>query len=58
MDEQDHDDRYSGPCYYDIEQGVWVNGQYEPIELPSTRRPLHGELWETIFLFDDPKTKG
>jgi 3-hydroxy-3-methylglutaryl CoA synthase len=37
MDEQDHDDRYSEPCYFDAEQGIWINAHYEPIELPSTR---------------------
>ena len=42
MDEQDRDDRYSGPCYYDTEQGIWVNEQYEQVKLPSTQHRLHG----------------
>jgi hypothetical protein len=41
MEEQDRDNRYSEPCYFDAEQGIWVNAHYEPIELPSTRHPLH-----------------
>lgn len=38
----DDDDRYSEPLYYDSVHNIWVNEQYEPIELPSTQRPLHG----------------
>ncbi len=40
MEEQDRNERYSKPCYFDTEQGIWVNEQYEQIELPSTQRPL------------------
>jgi len=42
MEEQDHDDRYSQPLYYDSVHQILVNEQYEPVELPSTQRPLHG----------------
>ena len=42
MDEQDRDNRYSKPCYYDTEQRIWVNEQYEQIKLPSTLSRLHG----------------
>ena len=40
MERQDRDNRYSEPCYYDTEQGIWVNDPYEPIELPVTRNRL------------------
>ena len=42
MERQDHDSRYSEPWYYDSVHKIWVNGQYEQVELPSTQRPLHG----------------
>ncbi|HYN44557.1 MAG TPA: hypothetical protein VER35_01020, partial [Candidatus Limnocylindrales bacterium] len=41
-DNQDVNDRYSRPCYYDKEQKIWVDDSYNPIELPDTLDLLHG----------------
>ncbi len=54
MDEQDSDNRYSEPCYFDAEQEIWVNEQYEPVKLPSTFSRLHGGQYG----FDRPANNG
>ncbi|HYN44438.1 MAG TPA: reverse transcriptase domain-containing protein, partial [Candidatus Limnocylindrales bacterium] len=39
---QDDDQRYSEACYYDKEQEMWVDSQYQPVQLPGIFSPLHG----------------